>query len=88
ELIEVFTSAGEPTGRGEPRSKIHSEGIWHNTVHTWVLETSTGKLLVQRRSPNKLNHPNQWDTSSAGHISFGQSSDEASVREIEEELGI
>nr|CAG4711959.1 unnamed protein product [Naegleria fowleri] len=88
ELIEVYTLDGKPTGTAQPRSKIHSEGIWHKTVHTWILETSSKRLLIQRRSPHKLNHPNLWDVSSAGHMSFDQQTPEAAIREVEEELGL
>jgi len=88
ELIEIYSPDGQPTNQAKPRSIIHQQGLWHKTVHTWILETSTKRLLLQRRSPLKLNHPNQWDCSSAGHISFGQASDEAAMREVEEELGL
>jgi isopentenyldiphosphate isomerase len=48
----------------------------------------SGQLLIQRRCALKESFPDKWDVSSAGHISFGQTSREAAVRELEEELGI
>ncbi|KAL9657061.1 hypothetical protein ABK040_002687 [Willaertia magna] len=88
ELLEIFTEEGIATGQPLSRVEVHKNGIWHKTVHTWIFEKSTKRLLLQRRSPLKLNHPDMWDVSSAGHISFGQTSKEAAIREVEEELGI
>ncbi|KAL0491974.1 nudix hydrolase [Acrasis kona] len=87
EYIEVFTPDGNPTGVMKSREEIHRDGLWHNTVHTWIIKKS-GMLLIQRRCATKESHPDMWDVSSAGHISFGQSSKDAAVREVEEEVGL
>lgn len=88
EEIEVYTEDGTPTGVAKPREEIHSQGIWHKVIHTWIVSKPSGNLLIQRRCPTKESHPDKWDVSSAGHISFGQQSKEAAVRELEEELGL
>ncbi len=44
--------------------------------------------MIQKRSPTKDSHPNQWDISSAGHISSGENSITSAAREVEEELGV
>jgi isopentenyldiphosphate isomerase len=88
ELIEQYTPNGEPMGIALPRSKIHREGIWHNTVTIWIILRPTGQLLIQKRSATKDSCPNKWDASCAGHIPFGQSREEAAVRELWEELGL
>lgn len=46
-----------------------------------------GEVLLQRRSSNKKYHPNTWALCT-GHVEEGESSREAAVREIKEELGI
>ncbi|CAK7336352.1 unnamed protein product [Dovyalis caffra] len=49
---------------------------------------STQELLLQRRADCKDSWPGQWDVSSAGHISAGDSSLVSAQRELQEELGI
>lgn len=88
EWIEKFTENGEPTGESFPRSQIHEEGIWHNTITIWVVLEKSGELLLQKRSSLKDTFPDKWDASCAGHISFGQTPREAAIRELEEELGL
>lgn len=47
-----------------------------------------GEILLQQRSFHKDSYPGMWDSSCAGHISFGDNSLETCVKELEEELGI
>ena len=60
----------------------------HRSVHILVLHPHDGKLLLQKRSASKDTYPGHWDTSVGGHVGFGQSYEEAAVRETEEELGV
>jgi len=43
---------------------------------------------VQLRSLKKPTRPGKWDISVAGHVSAGQTSKEAAIREIQEEIGV
>jgi isopentenyldiphosphate isomerase len=43
---------------------------------------------LQKRSQAKENHPGLWDMACAGHISSGETSLEAALKELKEELGI
>lgn len=43
---------------------------------------------MQQRSKNKAKSPGKWDVAAAGHVSSGQTSTEAAIREILEEVGI
>ena len=87
ELIDVLTPDGRPTGVRKSKSEIHRDGDWHRAAHIWIL-SSDGRILLQRRSPRKENNPNLWDVSAAGHLSAGESSIEAAVRETYEEIGL
>ena len=51
-----------------------------------VLRTN-GQMLLCHRRPDRINWPNVWDLP-GGHIDNGESSAEALVRELEEELGV
>ncbi|KAJ3695423.1 hypothetical protein LUZ60_000800 [Juncus effusus] len=88
EFLDVLTKSGEKTGVAKPRGLVHRDGDYHRAVHVWIYAESTGELLLQKRSDCKDSWPGQWDISSAGHISAGDSSVLSARRELEEELGI
>ncbi|XP_015689589.1 nudix hydrolase 3 isoform X1 [Oryza brachyantha] len=88
ERLDVLTAGGEKTGTSKPRSEVHRDGDYHRAVHVWIYSESTGELLLQRRADCKDSWPGQWDISSAGHISAGDSSLSSAQRELDEELGI
>ncbi len=87
ELIDILTPQGKPTGRIKSKVDIHRDGDWHQAVHLWIRH-SNGDWLMQLRSPRKINDPNRWDISVAGHVSSGEPLMQALRREAEEELGI
>jgi isopentenyldiphosphate isomerase len=87
ELLEVFDSAGQPTGRAKTRAAIHLDGDWHVAFHCWILRNNGREVVLQRRSLLKDTFAGLWDASAAGHWRFGESAAQAS-REIAEELGL
>ncbi|CAL9771416.1 unnamed protein product [Musa acuminata subsp. burmannicoides] len=88
EHLDVLTRTGEKTGVSKLRSLVHRDGDYHRAVHVWIYSESTQELLVQKRADCKDSWPGQWDISSAGHISAGDSSLLSARRELYEELGI
>lgn len=87
ELLAVVNDRGEIIGN-LPRSEIHGNpSLIHRVVHVLVFN-SKGELLLQKRSMNKDVAPGKWDTSVGGHVSSGETLDEAVKREMQEELGI
>jgi isopentenyldiphosphate isomerase len=87
ELIDVLDAAGNSLSAIAARAEIHRTGLWHRTVHVWVMGPKNG-LLLQKRSLTKESFPGLWDISAAGHITAGDTSARAAQRELEEELGI
>lgn len=87
ERIDVLTSDGKPAGTTKPKALVHRDGDWHRAVHVWIVQ-SDGRVLVQRRAMVKENNPGLWDVSAAGHISAGESTVGAAIRETLEELGL
>ncbi len=87
EYLDIVTSTGMPTGKRVSRNEVHRTGLWHKTVHVWVMNTEMD-ILLQKRSQLKESYPGLWDISCAGHISSGESSLDAAIKELEEELGI
>ena len=65
------------------RSIVHQNGLWHNSVHIWIVSPSsssasqcststssaTADILLQKRSSTKDTFPNRYDISCAGHVS-------------------
>lgn len=91
ELIDIMNEDGSPANYVADRNYVHSAGLWHSTVHIWIIrKNAEGKteLLLQKRALHKDSHPGCYDISSAGHISAGEGVIESAVREIGEELGI
>jgi len=86
-MLSVIDLLSNPTGKRKPRSEVHRDGDWHRAVHIWIMN-DVGQLLIQKRSSQKDSHPNEWDISSAGHLSAGETTMDAVVKEIREELGI
>lgn len=56
------------------RGAVHHDGDYHRAVHVWIYAECTQELLLQKRADCKDSWPGQWDISSAGHISAGDTS--------------
>jgi len=87
EKIDVLTKDGSDAGYNVTREEAHLKGLWHRTVHIWIIN-SKGMILIQKRAPTKETHPGKWDVSCAGHLSAGDKSVNGAIRELKEELGI
>ena len=89
ELWDVYTIDRRITGktciRGEQDKLADDE--FHLWVMVWIKNPETGKYLVSQRSADKDTDPLKWETV-AGHSISGDTSVEAAVREVFEEVGI
>ena len=70
--------------RGECHDGSHR---LHPVVHLHVFNAE-GELFLQRRPVWKDIQPNKWDTAVGGHVDFGETIEQALLREAQEELGI
>lgn len=87
EWVDILDHEGNYTDTSCPKDEAHKKGLFHPTVHIWFY-TANKELLFQLRSSNKINYPNLWDVSVAGHIEAGETPIKAAIRETKEELGI
>lgn len=86
EPIDIIDADGAPTGVVKPKHDAHRDGDWHRAAHLWIV-TPDRRVLLQRRSWKKENWPGLWDVSVAGHLSAGETAEEAAIREAQEEIG-
>ena len=89
ELWDVYTIDRKRTGKTCVRGKQGnlSEEEFHLWVMVWIKNPVTGKYLVSQRAADKDTDPLKWETF-AGHSICGDSSVDAAVREVYEEVGI
>ena len=87
EWVPLVDEQGKVTGQA-PRSQVHNGSkLLHPVVHLHVLNKN-GSILIQKRPANKLIQPGKWDTAVGGHISAGETLEQALKKEVFEEIGL
>ena len=70
------------------RGECHNGSrLLHPVVHLHLFN-SKGELYLQRRPLWKDIQPGKWDTAVGGHVDYGETIEEALLREVREEIGI
>lgn len=87
EYLDVLDENGIFTGEIVTREEAHKTGKWHRAIIV-ILVNGENKVLIQKRSMKKKKRPGMWDVSVAGHVSSGQDSLSASMREVSEEVKV
>jgi isopentenyl-diphosphate Delta-isomerase len=87
EPVDVLDEQGSKTGQVVMKKEAHDKGLWHPIVHLWIYN-SKSEILLQKRSPDKIVHPNVWDVAVGGHVSAGETLMQAVLKETGEELGL
>lgn len=86
EIIDEYNLRGEKIGTVD-KDIAHKKGLWHKSVHVWIINEAK-EILLQYRCEDKKLYPDTWDASFAGHIGAGETSIDAVLREGKEEIGI
>ena len=71
-----------------PRSQVYQEKRTNFRAIDVILINDIGQIWVPRRSANKTLMPLYLDSSAAGHVTSGETYDQAFIRELKEELNI
>ncbi len=65
----------------------HDKSLIHRATNI-ALFNSEGKLVMQKRSMQKDMYPGYYTLSATGHVSKGETYEQAAVRELKEEMGV
>lgn len=87
EWVPLVDEQGKITGQA-PRSQVHNGSkLLHPVVHLHVINRNK-TILLQKRPLSKLIQPGKWDTAVGGHISAGETLEQALQKEAFEEIGL
>jgi isopentenyldiphosphate isomerase len=84
--ILIVDDNDQPVGKASFK-EVDEQGLIRRIVRL-MLENKKGQILLQKRSETETVYPGRWDNSVAGHVDFGETNEQALMRESLEELGI
>ena len=87
ESFPIVDEEGRVIGAATRGECHNGSKLLHPVVHLHVFH-SRGEVYLQKRPEWKDIQPGKWDTSVGGHIDYGETPEQALVREVGEELGI
>ncbi len=67
--------------------EVHVQRLHHRSVVV-LLYGADNKIWLQKRSRRKSKHASRWDVSTKGHVHAGESTHDAAVRKVQQELGL
>jgi isopentenyl-diphosphate delta-isomerase type 1 len=86
ELVDVVNEKDEVIGFA-PRKGIHETKLLHRGICIFVFNEN-GKLWIEKRAEHCDTYPGYYNSSVTGHVSKGETYEQAAKRELEEEFGI
>lgn len=87
EQWDLYTRDRQKTGEKHIRGEKMPPERYHLVVQV-VIFGSDGRMFIQQRHRDKIGWPGMWDFSAAGSAIAGDSSVDAALREVQEELGL
>ena len=87
ERFPIVDEEGRVVGAATRGECHNGSKLLHPVVHLHVFN-SRGEVYLQKRPEWKDIQPGKWDTSVGGHIDYGETPEQALVREVGEELDI
>ncbi len=86
EILNIYDENHNYLGK-EKRSVVSQNHLFHDEIGLWIIDVENGKVLLQKRSANKLFNPNKWGIV-AGHVTADETIEQAVINEAKEEIGI
>ncbi|MBQ5717663.1 MAG: NUDIX domain-containing protein [Alistipes sp.] len=87
ERFPLVDETGKVIGSATRGECHNGSRLLHPVVHLHLFN-SKGELYLQRRPLWKDIQPGKWDTAVGGHVDYGETIEEALLREVREEIGI
>lgn len=87
EVFDLVDANDQVIGRVRRGAAHQDPTLVHRSVQILIF-TSSGQLLLQRRSASKDLFPGCYCASASGHVASGEDYDSTAKRELAEELGI
>ncbi len=87
EWLPVLDDKGKIIGKASRKECHKNKALLHAVVHLHVLNKKTA-LFLQKRPLWKTIQPGKWDTAVGGHVSWGETIEDALKKEALEELNI
>jgi len=87
EYLDILDESGKAIGEVASREVVHSCGLWHRTAQV-LLANSKGEVFIHRRAKTKKYYPGLWDVYFGGHLLSGETSQQALIREVREEINL
>ncbi|MGC6421300.1 MAG: isopentenyl-diphosphate Delta-isomerase [Flavobacteriaceae bacterium] len=70
-----------------PKMEAHQKAILHRAFSVFILNDE-GELLLQQRAWEKYHSPGLWTNSCCSHQRWGETTEEAGKRRLQEEMGM
>ncbi len=86
EEIQLYNEKGEVKGK-ESIDKIHNEGYLYGSTQSWII-IKENLIILEKRSLSTKLFSGLYGPSSAGHITYGLTPMQNTIRETKEELNI
>ena len=78
---------GKPLGEADLRKAHTGKGLLHRAFSVYVFHPDTAKLLIQRRSAEKMLWPAVWANTCCSHLRPRETVLEAGQKRLQEEMG-
>ena len=85
EWLPLLDKEGRVVGKAPRELCKKDKSLIYPVVRLYVFN-SKGEIFLQKRLPNAPTQPGKWDASMAGHVTYGETIEQAVVRESKEEL--
>ncbi|MFH1235647.1 MAG: NUDIX domain-containing protein [Parcubacteria group bacterium] len=86
EYLDIFDDQNRIIGRAT-KKEVYARKLAHRIVHVMIFNRR-GDLALQLRTRDRSFAPHHWVTSAGGHVSSGETYEQAARREMMEETGV
>ncbi len=85
--VTLTDEAGTPIGEADLLEAHTNGGQLHRAISVYVFDSSKKKVLIQRRSKEKLLFAGLWANTCCSHPYKGENAKDAGERRLQEEMG-